>query len=185
MDFNEIRQAIDDVIDENADHQITAKSLNLLLNDMMTFVKENTNNSSGSSIYVVGPETREDYVNDDGSEGYRYIVGKEENLEINKKAYKQIIDNLNNKIGVTVYFSMTEQYEDLEGDVPGFAGMLINAIHEVIISEDIDENGNPRLNALYRENIGKCIIQMVIYAGGSGQPYILLENGNVINPLQY
>lgn len=185
MTYEEIQNAINNVIDENAEHQITAKSLNLLLNDMMTFVKENTNNSSGSSIYVVGPETKEDYVNDDGSEGYRYIVGKEENLEINKKAYKQIIDNLNNKIGVTVYFSMTEQYEDLEGDAPGFAGMLINAIYEMIISEDTSENGNPRLNALYRENIGKCVIQIVIYAGSSGQPYLLFENGNVINPLQY
>lgn len=106
MNFDEIRQAIDDVIAENGDNQITAKSLNLLLNNLVDTIEANAGNSGNNIMICMGDtHTIGEATDDEDIIGY-ITVTKEENLQKNIDAYNKIKECVEKTIPFSVILDM-------------------------------------------------------------------------------
>lgn len=142
MTYEEIQNAINNVIDENADHQITAKSLNLLLNDMMTFVKENINNDNElNNFYIVSGDKTHNYIDSDGKNNTALVVNQTENKDKNKKIYEAITHMINNKSnGINILFDYVETNKLLHPDDEikcNFASFNLFMVRSYNIDENI------------------------------------------------
>lgn len=143
--IEELKESINNTINQNSSGQITGQGLNILLNEMADVLSTMGGNSGGSTtesgasgVYVV---VADGFTIEDGTE--TLTLTKPENIKINKNAYNTIHESLKNKQGVSIYLSMKELYdfmrkafEGVETGIPpynqyglspyGIASMILN-----------------------------------------------------------
>lgn len=143
--IEELKESINNTINQNGSGQITGQGLNILLNEMADVLStmggntEEDSKGGAGGVYVVVADSFT--MEDDGCGGTEIVptLTKPENIKINKNAYDTIHESLKNKQGISVYLSLTEYYNAArkEGEEISYnkKGYLTLGIISMIVNE--------------------------------------------------
>lgn len=155
MDFNEIRQAIDDVIKENGDNKITAKSLNLLLNNLVDVMETNARLGNTNIMVCLGDTYRVGEAEPTGDIPGYITVTKEENLQRNIDAYNKIKEYSENDIPFNIVLDFNQCAKMLSSAYP-----VYNIFTSMVIGIDTKIAGD-----VFNDDIIKYGYDPTIYSG--------------------